>query len=172
MRIGGLLLMLALSACAPSVVVPDTASVRSMPAKRQMHLDYQLTFHDGVFLRTWQRKDETLHRPQLDGLAASYPKAEAVLTEAKWRDSVLVALPMTGALLGAAAATAVMDAIGRHGETEPWASGNPLYGMWATAGLLIISPLIVSLIWDEPLKKFHTTYNDALRRDLGLAPER
>ena len=101
----------------------------------------------------------------LRDVLGEYPRSRTLYERAASRDSTLATLLIGGITLAAVGGgDQLAHAIdGSQGLTQ---TGRDV--MYACGGALVLSALVTSLVWRDPIPQIPATYNDELRADLGL----
>lgn len=160
-----LLLSLVVSAgCVHQAPRPDLTREVTQDERRREFDANKLVFHDGLIAPKFERKDGSFVFGQLEDVASTYPRSEDVYHSAKVRAGVLGALGglgggIVGATLGYNLAAPSSQRMSR----------NTQIASYATGGGLVVTAIVLSLLWHNPVEELAQEYNDSLSKDLGLS---
>jgi hypothetical protein len=147
---------------APRPQIPRDANACT---RAQLYVANKLTFHDGLFKQTFERGKDEYVLANLDDVLAPYPRSSEVRHDIGVRGAVI------GGILGAGAALAGYT-VGFNAtapSADRWSTNGQLtsYGI---AGGLILTGIVTSLLWGNPIDHLAGTYNDELRADIAPTP--
>jgi hypothetical protein len=159
-----LLSLVASAGCVHQASRPSLTREATQDERRREFDANKLVFHDGFLAPKFERKDGSFVFGQLEDVVSTYPRSEDVYHRAKVRAAVLGGLGGLGG--GIVGATLGYNLAAPSNQRM---SRNAQIGSYATGGGLVVTAIILTLLWHNPIEDLAPEYNDSLSKDLGLS---
>jgi hypothetical protein len=145
-------------------ILPD----RHAPPESREHIYEQFKLIEDnrlLHARRWIRGQEDFDLLQIQPLVESYASTHELQESAKVRGTVLNYMTNFG-IAGALFTISYNEAV----NPDHQMSTGTQVGIYAAAGGLVLSSLILSFLWPDPIDQIADQYNVELRAELGLPP--
>jgi hypothetical protein len=159
-----LLSLVASAGCVHQAQRPNLTREATQDERRREYDANKLVFHEGFLAPKFERADGSFVFGQLEEVVSAYPRSEDVYRSAKIRAGVLGGLSgLGGALIG--------GTLGYNlaAPSNQRMSRNTQIASYATGGGLVVTAILLTLLWHNPIEDLAPEYNDSLSKDLKLS---